>query len=312
MDTAIMAGYMNDWNRYKCNLTQMAKHGYNALIFTHANIHDGYIRMAQEFLNTYIGTELLSKDIQKAKLCGATRILITVSLTKNSFNPKGSPETLAHEIIRFLYLYGFDGINFGDAMDISPEYFDKLCSLIQKIDKSVLLAASPMLYQKRKSQTIQMHTKHSDYFYNVAIYNKRFDYIFLKAFNDPTINIDGYTEKDAEFISASFKQIKRTVPLKTKIAIGQPPNDTICKFSVFNRKDKKDLIYKLIKDQYESICEGQQFGGAVVWDVNADCKNSYRFVEAVKNSIEPMKHIKTGHRRPPYLFNYPHLNTNVS
>jgi hypothetical protein len=312
MDTAIMTGYMTDWSRHKCNLTQMAKHGYNALIFAHADIHGRYIHMAQEFLNTCIGTELLSNDIKKAKSYGAKRILITLGSTKSSFKPNGCPENIAHDIIQFLYHYGFDGINFGDAMDISTDYFDELCSWIQKIDNSILLAASPILYQKRNSQSIQMHTKYNVYLYNVAIYNQRFDYIFLKAFNDPTINIDGYTEKDIEFISASFKQIKKNIPLKTKIAIGQPPNETVCQFSIFNKKDDKELIYKHIKDQYESICEDYQFGGAMVWDVKADSTNSYRFVEAVKNSIEPMKNIKAGHRRPPYVFNYSHLKTKVS
>jgi len=161
MDTAIMTGYMNEWNRYKCNLTQMAKHGYNSLIFAHANVHGRYVHMAQELLNTHTGREILSKDIETAKF-------------------------------------------------------------------------------------------------------------------------------------------------------GQPSDETGGKFSIFNRKDKKDTIYELIKEQYESISGDHQFGGAVVWDVKADSNNSYRFVEAVKNSIEPMKHIVPGHRRPPYMFNYSHMKTKVS
>jgi len=312
MDTAIMTGYMNEWNRYKCNLTQMAKHGYNSLIFAHANVHGRYVHMAQELLNTHTGREILSKGIETAKLCGAKYILITLGSMKDSFKPNGKPEAIARELINFLSIYNFNGINFADSIDISTDYFDELCSWIQRLDSSLLLTASPLLYQKRNSPRIHMQTKYNVYLYNVAIYNNRFDYIFLKAYNDPTINVNGYTETDTEFISASFKQLKSSIPLRTKIAIGQPSDETGGKFSIFNRKDKKDTIYELIKEQYESISGDHQFGGAVVWDVKADSNNSYRFVEAVKNAIEPMKHIVAGHRRPPYMFNYSHMKTKVS
>ena len=95
MDTAIMTGYMNEWNRYKCNLTQMAKHGYNSLIFAHANVHGRYVHMAQELLNTHTGREILSKDIETAKLCGAKYILITLGSMKDSFKIIGQLAQIA-------------------------------------------------------------------------------------------------------------------------------------------------------------------------------------------------------------------------
>ena len=65
--------------------------------------------------------EILSKDIETAKLCGAKYILITLGSMKDSFKPNGKPEAIARELINFLSIYNFNGINFADSIDISTD-----------------------------------------------------------------------------------------------------------------------------------------------------------------------------------------------
>ncbi len=123
MDNAVMTGYMNEWSHHKCNFTQMAEHAYDALIFSTADIHFRYVSMSQEFLKTHLRTKLISTDIEKVKSFGARRIFITLGSHKNSFKPKGKPEVIDHDILKFLYHYGFYGINFGDEMNVNIKSF---------------------------------------------------------------------------------------------------------------------------------------------------------------------------------------------
>lgn len=246
------------------------------------------IGIADDAFNPSPTSNALKKDIRNAKMKGAKHILFSVGGEHNTYNPGNVPaEDVAESIVGYLNEYGFTGIDFDLEIDTDADYLDRLCAEIRQKDSSLLITAAPQLNQNDHASNLFLVSTGNFQPYNKAVANKRFDYLFIQAYNNGWPKLGSNSEMNVGFISAAFKNLKNSIPDETMITIGEPASIHAAGInSVFHGPDAGTDIYQLMAEQYESIRGDVQFGGAMTWDVNWDEKNDYQFVSAMKEAVD--------------------------
>ena len=288
MSKSLMVGYLESWAPADITFTQAAELGYDTIVMAFGTINGTSIGVADGAFNPSPTSGALKKDISNAKTKGAKHILFSVGGEKNTYNPENAPAVdVAKSIVCYLNEYGFTGIDFDLEIDTEADYLDQLCADIRQLDSSLLITAAPQLNQNDHASNLFLVSTGNFQPYNKAVENKRFDYLFIQAYNNGWPKVDGCSEKDVGFISAAFKNLKNSIPCETMIAIGEPASiDGAGKDSIFYGPDAGADIYQLMAEQYESIRDDVQFGGAMTWDVNWDKKNGCQFVNSMKKAID--------------------------
>jgi chitinase len=288
MSKFLMVGYLESWAPAGITFTQAAEVGYDTIVMAFGTINGTSIGIADGEFNPSPTTDALKKDISNAKTKGAKHILFSVGGEKNTYNPENAPvEDVAESIVHYLNEYGFTGIDFDLEIDTDADYLDQLCAAIRQLQSSLLITAAPQLNQNDHASNLFLVSTGNFQTYKKAVENKRFDYLFIQAYNNEWPKVDSYSEMDVSFISAAFKNLKNSIPDETMITIGEPASiDAAGVNSIFYGPDAGTDIYELMAEQYKSIRDDVQFGGVMTWDVNWDEKNGYQLVNTMKNITE--------------------------
>lgn len=288
MSNPLMVGYLESQAPADITFTQAAEVGYDTIVMAFGTINGTSIGVADDEFNPSSTSDALKKDFSNAKTKGEKYILFSVGGEKNTYKPMSAlAGDVAESIVDYLNEYGFTGIDFDLEIDTDADYLDQLCAAIRQLDSSLLITAAPQLNQNDHGSNLFLVSTGNFQPYNKAVANKRFDYLFIQAYNNGWPKVGSNGEMDVGFISAAFKNLKYSTPNETMITIGEPASIHAAGInSIFHGPDAATDIYQLMAEQYESIRDDVQFGGAMTWDVNWDKKNDYQFVNAMKETID--------------------------
>ena len=287
MNKSLMVGYLESWAPANITFTKAAEMGYDTIVMAFGEVNGTSIDVFDGAFNPSPTPEALKKDISTAKTKGAKHILFSVGGQNNTYNPGSALAVdVAKNIVNYLNKYGFTGIDFDLEIDTDADYLDQLCADIKQFDPSLLITAAPQLSQADHDSNLFLVSSGNYTPYEKAVNNKRFDYLFIQAYNNEWPKVNGFSEQDVGFISAAFKNLKNSIPTETMIIIGEPASiEAATAYSVFLNPNAGPDIYKLMAEQYESINNDSQFGGVMTWDINWDKKNGYQFINNMKNTI---------------------------
>jgi len=287
MNKSLMVGYLESWAPANITFTKAAEMGYDTIVMAFGVINGSTIGIADGAFNPAPTSEALKKDISTAKTKGAKHILFSVGGQNNTYNPGSALAVdVAKNIVNYLNEYGFTGIDFDLEIDTDADYLDQLCADIKQLDPSLLITAAPQLSQGDHDSNLFLVSSGNDTPYDKAVNNKRFDYLFIQAYNNGWPEVNGVNIKEVGFISEAFKNLKNSIPAETMITIGEPASiEAAGKESVYYGPDANTDIYPLMAKQYESINDDSQFGGVMTWDINWDKKNGNQFINNMKNTI---------------------------
>ena len=287
MRNSLMVGYLQSWSP-EITFTQAAEKGYTAIVMAFGTIERTNVSIFNGVFAASPTTEALKNDIKNAKSKGAKQILFSVGGANNTYNPNAAPvKDLAKAIVKFLKEFGFTGIDFDLEIDTDGDYLDQLCAEIKALDSTLLITAAPQINQADHGSDLFLVSTGNSQIYNKAIKNKRFDYLFIQAYNNQWPKVNGFTELDVAFISAAFNNLLKSIPIGILIAIGEPANiNAAGEISVFHGLDAGKDIYKKMAAEYKLIHNDEQFGGAMTWSINQDAETGYLFVDTMKNVIK--------------------------
>ncbi len=288
MNETLMVGYLQSWVPSDLTFTQAAEQGYNAIVMAFGEIKGSNVGIVDDAFNPSPTYEEFKNDILNAKEKGAKHILFSVGgeSGRNTYFPNGvAVKEVASSLVEFLEEYGFTGVDFDLEIDEDGDYLDSLCQEIKKLNPSLIITAAPQLNQADHNTNLFLVSTGNAQVYNKAVVNKRFDYLFIQAYNNQWPVVNGFNETQVGFISEGFKNLKNTVPTETKIVIGEPANKNAAGTSIFTVSDVPNNVYQLIRDQFEIISSDEQFGGAMVWNINFDRDNDYQFIKSVKEVV---------------------------
>ena len=285
MSKALMVGYLESW-KPGISFTQAAEQGYDAIAMAFGVIDGLNIDVYGGVFVPAPSPPAMKQDIRDAKAAGARQILFSVGGANNTYRPGDAPDgELARVIVEYLSEYGFTGIDFDLEILADADYLDRLCAAIRELDVSLLITAAPQINQDDHAGDLFLVSTGRCRLYDRAIANRRFDYLFVQGYNNQWPRIDGYGQGHVGFISDAFRNLKKAVPAETMIAIGEPANALVGGFNIFAAPDVDGTVYARIAEQYRSVCEDGQFGGAMVWSVGWDARAGYAFVGAIKSAI---------------------------
>ncbi len=277
----LIVGYLQSWSNI--TFTQAAKSGYTAIVMGFGTITEDEIGIYDGAFQASPTDEALINDIKNAKSNGAKEILFSVGGGENNtYNPGStSPLLVATSLVNYLDKYGFTGVDFDLEINTDEIYLDNLCLAIKNLDSNLIITGAPQLNQNEHESDLYCVSTESYKVYDLAIKNKRFDYLFIQAYNNQWPKINDNTQENVEFISSSFKNLKNNIPQETLIVIGEPANKNAAGFCIYNNSTKEDDIYKDIANEYLLISNDSQFGGAMTWSINQDEENKYLFVNSL-------------------------------
>ncbi|WDE01092.1 glycosyl hydrolase family 18 protein [Thalassomonas actiniarum] len=282
MKPGFMIGYLESWGNI--TFTEAAAQGYDTLIMAFGSIDGANIGIYNGIFNPSPTPDELIADIKNAKARGAKNLLFSVGGKNNTYTPGDTPVgDIARSLVNFLRRYGFTGVDFDLEINCNANYLCQLCREIKKRDSSLMLTAAPQINQTEQGGDLFLVAGGNHRVYDLAIKSRLFDRLLIQAYNNPWPEISGYNETELGFIQAAFKNLKRTIPKETLIAIGQPACIKGAGTSIFNGPNAGDNIYQGISKQYQMICDDPQFGGIMEWSINWDKAAGYPFIDAVKN-----------------------------
>lgn len=188
---------------------------------------------------------------------------------------------LAKTIVDYLNQAHLDGIDFDLEAALSLKHWDgaALDQLIKQIrtDKpNVIVTAAPQLFKNIDGKYILV-TQGLNQDYDVAIENGDFDYLIIQeALSLPE-------EANPNIVSDSIKQLEGSdsvvkIPAKTKLLPDvlsgpnvNPSNPNSVWYACANSKTPDcSTVFKAISEQYKSLNDDPQFGGAATWSINQD------------------------------------------
>ena len=283
MKPGFMTGYLE--SRGNITFTEAALQGYDTLVMAFGTIDGANVGINNGAFNPSPTPEKLIADIKNAKKQGAKNILFSVGGGEiNTYNPGNTPPAdVARSLVSFLWEYGFTGIDFELEINCDADYLNRLCREIKKCDSNLMLTAAPQINQSEHGGDLFLVAGTSHRVYDLSIENRQFDRLFIQAYNKPWPEIAGYNETELGFIPAAFKNLKRTIPKETLIAIGQPACINGAGTSIFNGPNAGNNIYHGLSKQYQLICDDPQFGGIMEWSINWDKAAGYPFIRAVRD-----------------------------
>ncbi len=286
MSEALKVGYLESWGNI--TFTEAAEAGYDTLVMAFGTIDGSVVDIYDGKFLPSPTPELLTQDIAEAKRRGAKKVLFSVGGQNNTYNPgESSAADVATSVVNFANKYGFNGIDFDLEIEADGIYLESLCHEIRQKRPDLLITAAPQVNQGDHETDIYIVSTGNFNPYQQALENKYFDYLFIQAYNNPWPTIDGKTQIDVGFISASFINLKNSIPRETLITIGEPASKEAAGTSVYNGPDGGEGVYDKIAEQYDLIRSDEQFGGFMVWDINWDQKNGYQFIDVMKVEASP-------------------------
>ena len=284
-----MIGYLESWNLSKLSFTEAAEKGYTAIVLGFGTINGTLVDIFRNPSTSFPSIDDLKHDIQSAKENGAQHILFSVGGANNTYFPDYNRiDELATNIVVFLNEYGFTGIDFDLEINTDGEKLDELCERIQEIDANLILTAAPQMNQEAHETDLFLVSKGMLRIYDIAIANKRFQYLFVQAYNNQWPVINGSNQSDVMFISDAYGNLKKCIPASTLIAIGEPANSSAATYGVFQGPNNGEEIYQKMANEYEIISMDKQYGGIMVWNINLDAESDYQFVNAMKDVSVPI------------------------
>ncbi|AJQ97837.1 glycosyl hydrolase family 18 protein [Gynuella sunshinyii] len=284
MKEPLIFGYLESWANPGITFTQAARNGYNAIVMAFGTINGSQVSI---YDNQFVPSgNQIAQDIAGAKAAGARQIICSFGGGNNTYLPDNAAvDELAANIILFLKQYGFTGIDFDLEINTSDSYLDNLCAAIRSQAPDIIITGAPQINQATPETNLYLVTTAHYQDYQLAINNKRFDYLLVQAYNNPSPELKMLGESNVEFISTSFRNLKLSVPDETLIVIGEPAAKISAGFSIFTESDPSADIYQKIAAQYEAIKSDPQFGGAMIWNINQDAANNDLFIKSVKSLI---------------------------
>jgi chitinase len=296
----LKVGYIqNSYGPWPKNITisEAAQKGYNVLIIAFGNLRPDKMEFyGDQFLaytkyNTFTSdpdaVTAMTGDIQLAKSkYGLKYILVSVGGATCQFT-MGDPASMAKKVGAFLDKFYLDGIDFDLEQVVDAAKLNELIMAIKTNKPGTTVTAAPQFNEIKKGTGIcNFVTTGTNTDYTTAINKRCFDYLFPQFYNTASYTINGYTQKDAEFISAAFNYIIKNglVPATTIIVPGEPScpkaggQGTIYHNPKY--KTTQDAL-NAIKHQASSLKGKTQFGGMMTWSVNQDADNGYGFANTV-------------------------------
>ncbi|MCV6587583.1 MAG: glycosyl hydrolase family 18 protein [Marinobacterium sp.] len=276
---SVINGYLCSWENI--SLTDAANQGYDCISLAFGSIEGTYIGLFGGASSIFLDEDSLKQDIRNAKLRGVKQILLSVGGEHNTYNPAGaSASDVARSVVDYLQRMGFTGIDFDLEVAGDGQYLDDLCAEIKVQAPGLIITAAPQINQAEHGSDLFFVSTRHERLYDIAIQNGRFDYLFAQNYNNSWPELDGYGQADVEFMSRCFASLKKSIPANTLLSIGLPASARAAgPTNVFH--NASDDIYTRIQDQYRMISEDPQSGGAMVWSINQDEEEDYRFVKSL-------------------------------
>ena len=288
MKKPLLMGYLESWAPNTLTFTEAAQKGYTGIAMAFGTITGTDIGIYDNTFNPSPTIELLKEDLVKAKQAGAQELLFSVGGGENNtYNPNNAtPEALAKALVTYCKDLGFTGVDFDIEIETDGDYLNALCAAIKAIDSCFTLTAAPQINQGPHESDLILVSTGNHQIYNQAIKNNYFDYLFVQAYNNPWPRLQSYTEKDVAFIAVAFDNLKKSIPSETLFAIGEPASKIAAgEYSIYHGDDANKDIYQLMQDQYRSIMNDPQYGGAMTWSIHLDERNGFKFLNAMQSVV---------------------------
>ena len=296
----LKAGYLNNtygpWKNQKITVSEAASHGYNTLVLAFAELKgDAPMKFCGDQFLAYTSWDTFTSDpsaitnmvndINKAKKeYGLKHVLVSVGGSTQSFS-MGDPKNMASDVVDFLNKYNLDGIDFDLEQHVDPAKLDQLIKNIKTDRPGTIVTAAPQFYEITPG-VVNFVTTGTDTDYTTAINNGDFNYLFVQLYNSDGYNINGFNEKDTEFITAAFNYMTEhnLAPATTKIITGEPASAAAGAAGTIYHNTKYTIsqdAWNAVKDQADTLIGQPQFGGFFNWAVNYDADNGYGFSKTV-------------------------------
>ncbi|WP_119328572.1 glycoside hydrolase family 18 protein [Cysteiniphilum halobium] len=258
----VIAGYLDvtaTGSALQVNMKEAASDGYNMVIFGFAKVNGTVVSSYDQAAGT-----TMKEKLAQAKAAGMQTI-ISFGGASNTFNPgildSTQIETLAQNMVDFVKVNGFDGIDFDLEIKTDPIMLRDLVEDIKRIDQNIMLTAAPQINNNA------LVTTGSNEDYQAAVATGDFTYLFLQEYN--TI-----PENNINFISNSFYDIKQQVPSTTKLVIGEPTAAVAASNISLFHSGKETLttpeVTAKMLNQLKKINMDPQYGGVMGWSLNVD------------------------------------------
>ncbi|WP_440992759.1 glycosyl hydrolase family 18 protein [Cysteiniphilum litorale] len=316
VNTLLTVGYLTSWNT-RVTVSEAAEHGYNTVVLAFAKVNKDKVGMADPW---YVYAKDWSKpegnwsfymkeDIEKAKASGKLKyVLLSVGGENNTFAPGDTdPNIVAKNIVDYAKSLDADGIDFdienygtGFGGNVTPEQAEEhlyqMIKAIKTLDPEFIVTAAPQLNLVDATH-VNMVNSGVQQIYNKAVKAGLFNYLFIQEYNTGHYCINdqgegfmcsGFTKENInqanpKFINNSFVRLKQIVPENTLIIPGQPSDKTAAgTASVYNGAYQANP-YPEICQAYHTLANSHdsQYGGAMVWSINQDAANGYKFANSV-------------------------------
>ncbi|BDD02593.1 glycosyl hydrolase family 18 protein [Aureibacter tunicatorum] len=283
MNDKLTVGYLQTWGN-KVSFVEALNAGYDTMALAFGTLDEAVVGITDGIPPN------LKEDIAEAKSNGAKHILLSFGGAKdyNTYKPgDASAEDAGQAIVNFANDYGFTGIDFDLEIDGTQSdniYLDDLCFEIKKFNEKLLITAAPQISQGPHDTDLTLVSDGNTSIYEVALENKRFDYLFIQAYNNPWPKLSNCSQVDTCFISAAYNNFSKQ-NLASMIVIGEPATASAAGTSIFKTQGEGQEVYDAVAQEYASIQDEEQFGGAMTWSINLDAENDYKFIKTLKSKV---------------------------
>jgi len=315
----LKVGYWTTWG--STTLEEAQKNGYNVIILAFAQIDnscttsffvDKQSRLIQygPYGNSSIQTSK-QKFISAIESVQSDGVKVLASFggqnSDNTFDPPANDAVnVASSILKFLADFNLDGVDFDVETSYDSIEFKNILSEIRTQDrtKSILITGAPQItpnawYSGLIKYDLLIVSNGRIQSYTPAINAGLFDALFLQLYNNNLWGTDTqypipkyewaipYNENDPGFISGIFNYLitKKTVPEKTLLVLGEPADASSASSSTWTRNiymgRSSKAAWSAISSQLKLLKGKPQFGGVMVWDINEDSANDWKFSENV-------------------------------
>ena len=301
----LKAGFLNNtygpWKHKEVKISEAAQKGYNTLVLAFAELKgDTPMEFCGDQFLAYTTWETFTakpsavddmvNDIKLAKQkYGLKHVLVSVGGATDTFQ-MGNPKVMADNVVDFLDKFNLDGIDFDLEHSVDPSELDQLIKDIKTARPGTIVSAAPQ-FNEISTGDYNFVTSGKSCDYTTAINNGEFDYLFVQLYNTDSYSIDGYNQKDAEFVSAAFNYMidNNLVPKTTMIVPGEPASEagggegTI--YHNVKYSTQRDA-WNAVRGQVVALSNQAQFGGFFTWSVNHDADSDYGFSNTVFTSLK--------------------------
>lgn len=308
---------MSSPSAYPTNLKNLSAMGYKVMVLGWLSVGTGTSQdpvQVQIFGGPSADTATIIKTITPIAEQEGMKVLVSTGGSAATFrpgahfNPIGSDLTadqiqqLAKNIVATLQSYQIQGIDFDLEQEVDPTFLATLIADLKADWPEIIITAAPQLNDVGGDNPIQLVTTGNFTDYNKALQENGFDALFIQDYCTAGYQLNkdgaltttgGYTEQDPEFVAPSYYAVKRLLPAdsKTQIFLGEPVSEAAsggCA-NIFNGPQASDpeTLFKILGQQYRSLQNEPNFGGAMAWSINWDGQNTppYAFVKHIAPAL---------------------------